>query len=288
MYNGNNFKQFTHMAILSYGQVGWRSAVAAPVSGIDADAQAFITAASITDNTQKSAINTLVTQLKTYGIWTKLKAVYPFVGGTASSHKFNLKDPRDLDAAFRLIFSGGWTHSSNGAQPNGTTGYADTKLIPSSTLNLISTHISVYLNTNYASSVDTVDMGVEDASYTNRFFIEPSTMGMVYSINNSNGVNYINTQDLNSLGLYVNNRISSTTINLFKNNIKLINDTARTSSALSVRPLYIGAHNFVGSASYLSPRRQAFASIGDGLTDAEAVNFYTAVQAYQTTLGRQV
>ena len=55
------------MAILSYGQVGWRSAVAAPVSGIDADAQAFITAASITDNTQKSAINTLVTQLKTYG-----------------------------------------------------------------------------------------------------------------------------------------------------------------------------------------------------------------------------
>ena len=217
-----------------------------------------------------------------------MKALYPFVGGTASAHKYNLKDPRDLDAAFRLIFSGGWTHSSNGAQPNGTTGYADTKLIPSSTLNLISTHISVYLNTNYASSVDTVDMGVEDASYTNRFFIEPSTIGMVYSINNSNGVNFINTQDLNSLGLYVNNRISSTTINLFKNNIKLINDTARTSSALSVRPLYIGTHNFVGSASYLSPRRQAFASIGDGLTDAEAVNFYTAVQTFQTTLGRQV
>ena len=28
MYNGNNFKQFTHMAILSYGQVGWRAAAA--------------------------------------------------------------------------------------------------------------------------------------------------------------------------------------------------------------------------------------------------------------------
>ena len=98
--------------------------------GIDADAQAFITAASITDNTQNSAINTLVTQLKTYGIWTKLKAVYPFVGGTASAHKFNLKDPRDLDVAYRLTFGGGWTHSSTGAQPNGTNGYANTFFIP--------------------------------------------------------------------------------------------------------------------------------------------------------------
>jgi hypothetical protein len=217
-----------------------------------------------------------------------MKAIYPFVGGSANSHKFNLKDPRDLDAAYRLVFNGGWVHSTSGAQPNGTTGYADTKLIPSSALNLNSTHLSVYLNTNYASGPDAVDMGVEDASYTNRLFIEPSSGGNVYSINNSNGNSYINISDSNSLGLYVNNRISSTAINLFKNNIKLINDTTRTSSALSVRPLYIGAHNFVGSASYLSPRRQAFASIGDGLTDVEALAFYTAVQTFQTTLGRAV
>jgi hypothetical protein len=31
MYNGNNFKQFTNMAILSYGQVGWRSSAVAPL-----------------------------------------------------------------------------------------------------------------------------------------------------------------------------------------------------------------------------------------------------------------
>jgi len=32
----------------------------------------------------------------------------------------------------------------------------------------------------------------------------------------------------------------------------------------------------------------AFSSIGDGLTDTQASNFYTAVQAFQTTLSRQV
>ena len=95
-----------------------------PKSSFDPDAQAFITAAAITDPTQQAAINTLVLDLKGYSIWSKFKAIYPIVGGTASSHKYNLKDPRDLDAAFRLTFATGWTHSANGMLPNGTTAFA--------------------------------------------------------------------------------------------------------------------------------------------------------------------
>ena len=125
---------------------------------VDPDAQAFITAASITDPTQQSAIDTLVTDLKGYGIWTKTKAIYPFVGGTASSHKFNLKDPQDTDAAFRLVFNGGWTHSVNGAQPNGVNGYADTFLTPSTALSLNSSHLSYYSRT--ISNGTEIEIGV--------------------------------------------------------------------------------------------------------------------------------
>ena len=75
-------------------KVGWRAYVVTQVvNAVDADAQAFIAAAGITNLTQASAINTLVNDLKTYGLWTKMKALYPMVGGTAASHKFNLKDP---------------------------------------------------------------------------------------------------------------------------------------------------------------------------------------------------
>jgi hypothetical protein len=95
---------------------------------IDPDASLFLRTAGITDTTQQSAIDTLVLELKNAGIWSKMKAIYPFVGGTATTHKFNLKDPRDADAAFRLSFVGGWTHSSTGALPNGTNAYADTFL----------------------------------------------------------------------------------------------------------------------------------------------------------------
>ena len=134
------------------------------VAPLDPDAVAFLTAAGITDPTITSAIDTLVVDLKDYGIWSKMKALYPFVGGTASTHKFNLKNPLDTDAAFRLVFNGGWTHSANGALPNGTNAYADTKLIPNTILSLDSTHTSYYSRTNSKSGVD---LGASNGGFTN-------------------------------------------------------------------------------------------------------------------------
>ena len=111
-----------------------------PKTSVDPDAQAFITAAGITNPTQQTAINTLVVSLKANGIWTKMKAIYPMVGGTATSHKFNLKDPRDLDVAFRLSFVGGVTHNSNGITVNGVNGYCQTWINNGSTINITATN----------------------------------------------------------------------------------------------------------------------------------------------------
>jgi len=45
----------------------------------------------------------------------------------------------------------------------------------------------------------------------------------------------------------------------------------------------------IGQANNIfSDREYNFASIGDGLTDTEASDFYDAVQAFQTTLSRNV
>ena len=116
--------------------------------GIVDDAQAFITAASITDSTQQNAIIQLVTDLKTANIWSKMRAIYPFVGGTASSHRFNLKDPRQVSGAFYITFYGGGTHSLNGYQPDGATAYGNTSFIANNHLTNSSGHISIYSRTN--------------------------------------------------------------------------------------------------------------------------------------------
>jgi PKD repeat protein len=99
----------------------------APV-GLDPDAAAFLNATGITDNTITSAIDQLVVDLKDAGIWSRIDAAYPFVGGTASTCKYNLKDPRDLNAAFRLDFNGSWTIGASGAAPTSadSSNYADT------------------------------------------------------------------------------------------------------------------------------------------------------------------
>ena len=51
--------------------------------------------------------------------------------------------------------------------------------------------------------------------------------------------------------------------------------------------IYLGARNIGGGNQYAA-RECAFASIGDGLTDTDVSNLYTAVQAFQTTLSRNV
>jgi hypothetical protein len=136
---------------------------------LDSDAQAFLTAAGITDPIISGAIDTLVVDLKAANIWSKMKAIYPMVGGSSSTHKWNLKDPRDLDAAFRLAFYGGWTHNSNGATPNGVNGYADTKINSNLELTLINMHFAsaLYSRTNNTdNSGNPYDIGNSDNIWT--------------------------------------------------------------------------------------------------------------------------
>jgi hypothetical protein len=254
----------------------------------DSDAQTFITAANITDTTQKSAINTLVTQLKTYGIWTKMKALYPFVGGTASSHKWNLKDPRDLDAAFRLQFNGGWTHSSTGALPNGTNGYANTFLIPSTSLTNNSTHLSYYSRTNIQSNQ--IEIGYI-GSNPNRLSMELSYNGTFSSDQYNYNTGRVSVSNTDSTGYYITSRASSSVHKSYKNGVQLGTTNTGASGDISHinGEIYIGTPNKVGGViEWFSSKQTAFASIGDGLTDTEAANFYTAVQTFQTTLGRQI
>jgi hypothetical protein len=243
----------------------------------DADAQAFLNAANITNVTQANAINTLVISLKGYSIWTKFKAIYPIVGGTASTHKWNLKDPRDLDAAFRLTFATGWTHSSTGMTPLNT--FANTFLSPSTSLILNSVHISYYSRTNENVTVIEMGTGLSDG-----LFIEARTANVSYYRVHS--IALLSHADTDSRAFYLANRTASNLMNAWKNGVKVATSTG-ASTSLPTNTVYIGALNNT-LPSFNTTKECAFASIGDGLTDTESANFYTAVQAYQTTLARQV
>jgi hypothetical protein len=265
----------------------------------DPDAMAFIAAANIIDMTQQSAINNLVVSLKASNIWDKMKAIYPFVGGTAFSHKFNLKDPRDLDVAFRLVFSGGWIHDSNGVIPNGINAYADTKYIASVNNNSTDySSLSFYSKTNSITSAIQVEMGASQfSSPTGAFalFASFNDVGQNASFQsdfpNAFPYNYwsVAAPNTNTTGFYCGSA-GSGNIDLYKDGILLAQNTSakvstRTSPTI---PLIIGADNYNGVPRRYSVKNCAFAHIGATLDNSAAVNLYDAVQHFQTDLSRQV
>jgi hypothetical protein len=256
----------------------------------DPDAQAVITAIEGTGATltatQKNACNQLILDLKGFNIWTKSKAIYGFLGGTAAAHKFNWKDPRDLDAAFRLTFFGGWTHTTNGAQGNGTNTYANSFFIPSTQYSVIdNAALSVYSRSNIAENRCEIGCfnGTNSALQINvaTTAFPPQQTGTYM-----NNVTESKFTDTDSRGFYITSR-TGTTVTMFENSTLKVTQTTTALARPNVN-IFIGAQNLVGSANIPSSKQLAFASIMDGLTNAEAANFYTAVQAYQTTLSRQV
>jgi hypothetical protein len=260
------------------------------VGATDADATAFLNAAGITDATTTAAIQQLVIDLKFYSIWTKCKAIYPFVGASASAHKFNLKDAQDTDGAFRLVFSGGITHSSTGALFNGTTGYADSKFVPNSnSLSYNNNHIALYSRTSAAGGVTSFyDMGAgDDNSGTGNMTLwaRRSANTSAYDTGDGN-LNRVLFSNSDGQGFYLG-KADSTTGKIYKNGVQQATKSL-TNLTLTSRAIYLGAYNENNSVQYYTQREFAFASIGEGLTDTQAANLYTAVQAFQTTLGRQV
>jgi hypothetical protein len=252
------------------------------VDPFDIDAKAFfdrvIAAGGTLSATEKTAVNTLVLQMKTDLIWTKMKAIYPMVGASAAACAQNLKS-----SSFTGIFNGGWTFASTGVTPNGTNAFFNTNFNESSNLTSNSVHLSFYSRTTVGVGF-LADMGV--VTFTGFF----SQIGQLNNTTSEFAAQSILTSgsraNTNTLGLFLSTRQVSTEFNSFIRNIKVIH--VIPSQLLANIPYYIGARNFNNSGNGFSNKECAFSSMGDGLTDDNADKLHNAVQAFQTTLSRQV
>jgi len=251
----------------------------------DPNAQAFLDAAVITDVTQANAVNSLVIGLKDDGLWTNIQAIYPLVGGTAGSHKYNLKDPRDLDAAYRLAFFGGWTHNTNGITGNGTNTYADTFYNSPKSFGVYSR--SATFNTYLTAIQEMVYIG-EDFQYENFTKLLAS---QVYLTNNY--ISAIVNMNAPYTKLY---SITANPIKVYRNGINiatpvqnptLFNSMNFVLGALRLNTYYDG--NLSTNYYDFTTGNIAFAYYSTVILDAtQNANLNTRIQTFQTSLGRQV
>ena len=245
-------------------------------------ADAFIKAAGITDSTQQTAIKTLVNDLNGYGLWTKMLGIYPLVGGTASSHSWNLKDTTKL----KMRWVGGMTHDSNGVTGNGTNSYGQPDITGTTGIN--ATNYPPLTATNYGISLYQRNTSVEyipqiGFGYADGYFLS-SYGGGTTSYFRGISLSQVSGTNSNKTGLfhmYGGSGVGSGIVN----GTKVATGTGGQlqNPALGTF-LWFGANNGAG----YSNRNFAFFTVSEYLNDTEAANLYTSIQKFQTTLLRQV
>jgi hypothetical protein len=261
-------------------RIGWRPYVDL---GLDASATAFINASGLTDVTQKSAVNTLVKDLKRFGLWSKIKAFYPFVGGFATSHKFNLVDPRDTNDAYRLTFAGGWTHSSSGVKCNGSNTSADTFLSLRTVLGSTSTQhtLGIYINENPSTRLSyRSDISASDGSANIYQYSGGGTTHIVDMTTNWWSWLVPITRDVRGLTEFkrYNSKYTCGFVNGYE-----VQDWRNMTTSPYYNPI---ASVKIGSSDSLN--RYSTAYITDLLNSLDSYLMYFAVQKFNTTLARQI
>jgi len=264
----------------------------------DVNASRYLDVLNITDSNTRNSINNFTVNLKENNIWGKMSGIYPFIGNTADANKYNLKDPRNLDASFRLGFSGAGTiHSSqSGVNFAGLNDYANVFFNPYSNLTGYPVHLSFLSLTDIGLA--NIDIGCEDydakrLSVSAEYLSPNDAFFDCYSY--TNGRTTV-TAPINSKAFYTASRItpSSGFMLLFNSSTVPTNSANNlTNITPSGKPnlnIFLGAVNYAGTPTYTNfvPRTFGFFSVGDGLTSGECVNLYSAVKQLQYDLNRNL
>ena len=266
-------------------------------SGLDVDAQAFITLSGITNETQINAINNIYKDFKgvganntTYDFYSRLSAFWLFVGTTTANIKYNGKSPSESNA-YNLAFSGtAPTINSNGCKFNGTNGFADT-FVAQNAISNSGNGMSVYFREN-------VKRNEVQIGYVNRSTFDATEIGMAWTLNdkvyigNKSGQQFGANTYTNVNGLIRLNRHSGTAYRVYRNGSQLELITATATTDININTIVIGGERWTAGnvvANY-SDKTFCYADImlSNSLSVAEELVYYNCVQAFQTALSRNV
>jgi hypothetical protein len=249
--------------------------------GFDPDALRFLNAAGIQDQRTSQAINNLVVRLKNANLWTRYQIIYPFAGITSATMKWNLKNPQDTNAAYRIVFNNGGTFNQNAYTSDGVNDSASTFLIGTS----IGTSLNNFSISYYIKDA-IMDSGFDTGTRNNTQWLSmnfrtTTTGDMVARAFNNTATLLAHSH---TTGLMTVSRSSSA--NFFMG----INDTTTIATQTSVgRPAYnlvFGAYNDFGTVGQFQNRNFQFYAVGSSITAAEHEILWNTVAQYQSDLGR--
>jgi len=274
---------------------GGRSVSPTPPEPFDTDAAAYlsavISAGGSLDATISGATNTLFTDLKSAGLYSKLDTLYMMIGGTAASTALNgIRANNQFDITWTN--SGSMTFNYSGATGNGSTTYGNTNYNPRNESSATDTSWGIYHTAgNFgANNGETYSFGAYDGTYINNHYYPPSSLRLYgYTTNpqlvlgNPTNVNgsYISTITSGTKALYHNLGSASS----------ISGSSVPGGSAFLVnQPYYLFTLNLNGSpyaGNYYNGRIQHFFN-GSYLTPSETTTMMGILNTFETTLGRNL
>jgi hypothetical protein len=245
---------------------------------------AWIAATLETDTTILNALNTFEASLIANSMSSDLIAYYPMVGGDSTKHSYNFMNT----SLYNLSFNGFWSHSANGALPNGTNAYADTGLNMNSVLTQNNAHVSFYSKTN-AAAADRASIGGGNGSAPYLAIQTRITTGFATAFNSSATLTqYVRVTNANSNGFYLSNKTSTAIggLTLDRNGSQIgANTSIITTNNYQSANLLISA---LTTTAQFDNKECAGVTVGLGLNATKRGQLYTMIQALNTSLSRQV
>lgn len=255
----------------------------------------FTLSAGIKDTTEVNAIKFLVSSFtdsvtinnKKY-IYPKSKfhAIYPVVGNSESSHKYNLISPYDADSSYRLTFNGSLTHSDNGIQGNGFTGYVNSHFKPTNSYQNLS--VGFYSAEDTFRNTTSVNWGIQNES-NNFLLATESTVGagfdQTYYFAGANVSLFVPAKETQG-NFYVT--LTDTAMCLYRDGSKIVYSHKIPGSIADNELYFLALHNLDGSTWGNTRQRMIFATIAENLTDEEVFNATIIEREFNKRLGRFV
>jgi hypothetical protein len=241
------------------------------------------------------SLSELVDKLVGYNLWGKFLAIYPFVGRTANSHSFNVKDINQ----YKITWAGTLTHNNFGVTSGG--GWGDTNF-PLVLLrnNLNNIHISAYNRTLLSQStfdgrligVNSLNIltnyreaGAQELNFTTA---NGGIVGYVYSeYSNLGGYGYKQSQisAVTGRGLMVGTNCNKCYLNgeVFGEWQPLLPTQIHPQCP---RRIVLFGNRYETSVTSAARVNLAFASIGYGFSETDIKNFSEAVETFQKAMYR--
>lgn len=215
----------------------------------------------------------------TYNLLPLILALYPLIGGTSNTIKYNAIDPRDADDAFRLTLFGGLSITGEGVVGNTSNGYMKTHLIPSVDLFLNDVHIcSVVRNTG---GQQPYTMGAFNASLQG-IIIRKSNISSSMLDNYANASFSVVEAGITYFGLI--SRLSSINFDFYDSKTKT--NIVKNSAALPSVDISLLGYNNDGAVSGFNDAVGHFYSIGRGFTEQQENAFFDSINDFLTKIHR--